>query len=426
MQRNYNLKKASFQQNAAVLLSGQVVVSGLGFVGLAMIANAYGGISLGVFATALSAASILEGLTKAGFNVAHLKHVGADLPLNRAIGLYSIIKLSLMMLFASTTLYISTDILSEFAQFDPENLQYLTNIFVILVSLRCISDIFIQTLLGLRKTKQIINCQCIGALVRFTSIVYAVFFDFELSFIAWGFIAAEITISAASYTYLRRDVNFGNFTASMPDFKSYWRTAKPMAIVAMASGLEKHLDKILIAAWLGPLATGIYYACQRTLQFFPIFSATLANLYIPTISNSMKERSGESILDETKKYQKKIMVLVTTLGLFLAFGSPVIAILMNFSASEFLPLFLTLLVANMITLILVPPTELFTATEKFKIRLALSLFPRLTYFAGLFIFLPNEILGESIFTVGLIGIGLAKLLQCALHFLIIRFFLRLT
>ena len=418
------MKKTGFLQNAGILFSGQLVVSGLGFVGLAVIANAYGGVSLGIFAAALSAASILEGLTKAGFNVAHLKHVGADLPLNRTTGLYSIIKLSLMMLFASTTLYFSSDILANFKQFDTVELRYLTHIFIALLCLRCVSDIFIQTLLGLRKTKQITNCQCLGALVRFISIVFAALVGFDLSFIAWGFVAAEITISAASYSYVRHQFDFKKIKVSMPDFKSYWRTAKPMAIVAVVSGLEKHLDKVLVAAWLGPLATGIYYASQRTLQFFPIFSATLANLYIPTISNSMIENSRESVLVETKKYQKKLMLLVIALGLILACASPAIATFMSFSASEFLPLFLTLLLANVITLVLVPSTELFTATENFKMRLALSLCPRLTYFGGLLLFLPNGILGEQIFTFGLIGIGYAKLLQCLLHFLMVRIFLR--
>ena len=418
------MKKTSFLQNAGILFSGQLVVSGLGFVGLAVIANAYGGVSLGLFATALSAASILEGLTKAGFNIAHLKHVGANLPLNRATGLYSIIKLALMMLFASTTLYFSNNILADFMQFDTVELRYLTHIFIALICLRCTSDIFIQTLLGLRKTKQVINCQCLGALVRFISIVFAALVGFDLSFIAWGFVAAEITISAAGYICVRHQVDFSNIKVLLHDFRSYWRTAKPMAIVAMASGLEKHLDKILVAAWLGPLATGIYYACQRTLQFFPIFSATIANLYIPTISNSMTEDSRDSVLVETKKYQKKLMLLVIALGFILACGSPIIAAVMSFAASDFLPLFLTLLLAHVITLVLVPSTELFTATENFNLRLALSLCPRLTYFAGLFLFLPNDMLGEQIFTFGLIGIGYAKLLQCLLHFLMVRIFLR--
>ena len=335
---------AMIARKSALIIAVQLLNGIIGFVGLKFIALYMQPGEYGVVGFAYGFVALFSIFGDLGFGAAHVKRISEGKDQGKCIGTYAGIKLILTSFLASAT--ILSIILWRYVfgrGFESpvhEQAVYIMLFYFILANL---SQVFTITFSAKKEVAK-------GQIPYFIYTIIRVFFTLFVAYFGFG-------VLALAYTYLFGEIfQFGvgyylfkTYPVKKPSLeylKNYSKFALPMAIASTASIVIINVDKVFIQLFWGAQQVGEYFAAFNLSRFILNFSAALAILLLPTISDFHAKNNMEDIKKVTLVSERYLcMITFPIVILLVVLAEPVIHILLSdkylpaLSALQILPFF---------------------------------------------------------------------------------------
>lgn len=331
-------------RKSALIILIQLLNGVIGFIGLKFIALYMQPWEYGVVGFAYGFVALFSIFGDLGFGAAHVKRISEGKDQGKCIGTYAGIKFILTGVLASTTIFSIVVWRFVFGRgFEsPVNEQavYILLFYFILANL---THVFTVTFSAKKEIAKGQIPYFVYTIVRVFFTIVIAYFGFGVLALAYTYILGEIIQFCVAYYFFR------TYPATKPSIayvKDYLKFAFPMAIASAASIIILNIDRVFIQLFWGAQQVGEYFAVFNLSRFILNFSAALAVLLLPTISEFHSKNNMDDIRKLTLASERYLsMITFPIVILLVVLAGPVINILLSnnylpaLTALQILPFF---------------------------------------------------------------------------------------
>ncbi len=299
----------------------------MGFVALFFIARYMEVEQLGIVAFALSFVTMFGIIKKFGFDQAHIKRISEGKDLGECVGTFFTIKIILTTVFVVIVLgaiYIWTDILGR----GFETPEHVIAIYVILgySVIASFTEVMKMTFMAKKEIAKLQISMFLGTVMRVCATIFVALAGKGTIELAFTYIIAETTVMIVAGMF------FSGFSIKRPSmklFKSYFVFALPVVITSSIAVIITNIDKIFIQLFWGAQEVGYYFAVNRFSMFLITFSAAVALLLFPTISELHVKNDKKQIISIVNKAERYLSMFTFPIVFFMiVLPRPIIHILL--------------------------------------------------------------------------------------------------
>jgi len=433
------------------MVSTQMFVRFLGWIGLVVLAKLWGGFApeaTGVIGFAMAFLGIFNIISSLGFNEAHVKKISEGQDLGRCIGTFITIKVVLnIIMVASIFLFIflwKNFFGGGFIDATTESVVYVFILYYVVLNLQCIPRFTFQGTQEIAKrqlavifeglVKSPLEILVALAGVSITGVAVAPAFGWPDILEPLRFYLAQHPQGALAMTYV-----FGaagplligillirKYPLKMPtkqSMKSYTLFALPLSIISIMGIITINIDKVMIGYFWTSSEVGYYFTIQQILQLLTIVFQSVGMALFPSFSKHHSQKNFTKIKTTALLGERYLsMIMIPPIVVLIVYSAPVISIMLS---NSFLPAVTTLSILalmnyfraqnnylrSLITGINSPRTLLLTSLATVVSNVFLNL-----------ILIPENGLLSSFGINGASGASIATLASTALCFFYMKYF----
>jgi PST family polysaccharide transporter len=262
----------------------------------------------------------------------------------------------------------------------------------------------------------------VDPLIRIPLIVFVSINHMTTNDLAYAYVFAAIGVLLVSIFLLRR----GSLRWKRPTlFRSYWKFALPISLIAIAGAVTSNLDKILIGYFDTPGNVAYYSSAQTMLGTLGVIGSAVATLTFPSFSRLHSEGNIESIRKVTHAAERYIsMIGIPAATLIILFPTEVCVALFG---SQFAPAGDTmrfLAITMTLTLLNQVYTSQILGVNRPDISAKIILGTFALNVVLLLIFIPDSLFGIKMLGLSYTGAAIASVITALAVFLSIRLIVR--
>jgi O-antigen/teichoic acid export membrane protein len=301
-----------------MLVSGQVINSVFGYIGLFFIIRFVGLQEWGYLSFSLAFIGVLSIVGDLGYGTAHLKFLSSgEYDEGQCTGTFLTIRTVQTLITVSIilgSLFVWVDILHRGFQ---SNIEIYTIILLIpyffFARLKDVSNLYYNSKL---KSARISLPQITEAVVRNSLfIILGIAYLFKIP--GYNTIGASIIMaiiySISYFIFFMVSVLLGRpWKVSKPSmvlFKKYTKLAYPLALAAVIGSVSGNIDKVLIEFYWHAVATGAFASLQRISSPIVTFSGAISILFIPLLMKNM-EPNNQKFKTDISAFERIISIFI--------------------------------------------------------------------------------------------------------------------
>lgn len=398
-------------RKSALIILSRIINGLLGYIGLYFITRYMSPSDYGIVSFAIGFVTLFSIFTDLGFQSAHIKRVSEGKKIERCVGTFLTIRLSLIsisFILIIGFLYLWTTILGR----GFETPTHLSAIYIILGF--WIIRQFAETLsVTFKAKKEIAHVQIpilLNDIFRTIAIITVALMDLGPLILAWTYLFGEI-IQLLTISYFSTKIPISK--PSKEYIKNYAIFAFPLLFVSMSNIIMTNIDKVLIQLFWNAESVGHYAAAFRLSNFIAMFSASIGILIFPTFStfHSKGNTKGIKELCSSSMRHLSIVVFPMVFGLMILAEPATYILLSNWKEAgiilRIMPLF------ALFKAFLAVYTAVFNGLNKPKINRNCLIIMVTSNVTLNFLLIPRDIqsIGLKLFGLGAIGATIATVIS---------------
>jgi O-antigen/teichoic acid export membrane protein len=409
---------ASVARKSTFILGVKLAITLASYVGFLFVARLMGVEAWGIIGFAIGLVGIFY-QTDFGFAVAHNKMISEGRNIEECIGAYVLIKSVLISVSAVILLgglFVWENLLGYGYQ-NPIQKDVVMVIFIYFIMFS-ITQIPVQTFGGLRQSVKQQTPELVGTLARVPVMIYVALASLGIIALAYSYVVTGLVMVFLALLLFRKH------RAKSPSrrvIKGYLFFAAPISLYLILSSISLNIDKVAIQLFWDSVEVGYFFGMQRVTLIMNVIAMALLPILLPSISyyyTKKRKRTVRQLLFSSERYIS--MILVPLVVVCCVLPAPLIHIMVG---DEFLPATNVLAILALSALFLslnVPHIQTLYGCGYSKAGARVGITIALTNTILIFIFVPRDILGFSLFGLGALGAALASLMSVCVGFVISR------
>ncbi|MGA1822183.1 MAG: oligosaccharide flippase family protein [Thermoplasmatota archaeon] len=388
-----------------------------GYLSWYFVTNNLPNVYVGSVGFAISFLGIAGIVTDLGLSSAHIKRVSEGKDLAKCIGTYAVIRLSLLILFIVIA-FIAIMGYNRLDQDDDLD-QRLLMIMIIWSVLSNITAIVTNTFIGKQQIAKAQIVVLVSAIIQALITIVVVTSTNDLYLYALTYVAGGI-VSLATAAVLFRNFKIGRPSVELA--KSYFKYALPLMFVVSATPLVLYLDKVMIDFFLDEVGVSLYLNAQKFSGLPESLAGSVMTVLFPAFSSLVAAGSIGEIRKSTWKAERFLsMALIPAALILISVSEPFIIIFSDISYMDSAPVFSILMGWVIFRGLSKPYATHFGGFNKPVYSLYLSIvYIPLNIILNL-LFIPESIFGIGLLGMGIQGAALASLISAIVYYFMIRF-----
>jgi len=315
-------------RKSALIIFIQLLNGIIGFVGLKFIALYMEPWEYGIIGFAYGFVALFSIFGDLGFGAAHVKRISEGKDEGKCIGTFAGIKLILTGFLASTailSIFLWRFVFGRgFESPAHEQAVYIMLFYFILANL---SQVFTITFSAKKEVAKGQIPYFIYTIIRVVFTLFIAYFGLNVLILAYTYLFGEIFQFIVAYYFFKK---YPVKKPSLDVLKNYAKFAFPIAIATTASTVILNVDKVFIQLFWSAQQVGEYFAVFNLSRFVLNFSAALAILLLPTISELHAKNNMDDIRKLTLSSERYLcMITFPIVILLVVLAEPVIHILLS-------------------------------------------------------------------------------------------------
>lgn len=417
-----------FAQRSPIVILQNIISAIFGYVGLFFILRYIGATDWGFVAFGIGFVGVLSLVGDLGFSTAHTIKISAGEDIGECNGTFLAVKLVLGILFVVlvlATLFIWTSILHKGFQ-DP--IEYW-----IIISL--IPYFFFQSFTGFTNTyfratmKSMRNSipPLIEAILRNSIfIVLALVMRFSSSgpsgYDAALFLSATYSITFTVYfivsLLLGRPWKIGRPTRKMT--KAYTVLALPLMLVASVGTISGNIDKVFIQFFWHADPTGAFFTSQQISMLITTFSGSLSMFFVPLLVRHLNFNKHVELHKPVFEFERTMSLYLLPFVVPLVILAPYFMNIFTASYIVYSGMLALLAIRAYIAAINTPYYSAIASRSNTKTIAKIDTTMVFLNIGLIALFVPPQVFGTSIFSLGWLGAPVAMLIMAFISTLIYR------
>jgi O-antigen/teichoic acid export membrane protein len=393
-----------------------------GFVSLFFIARYLGPEPLGIVAFGLSFIGMFEFLGDLGFGDAHIKRVSEGKDLAKCNGTFFTIKLILNLLFVLVVVgYIFVSKYIKQKPFISHEHEIVIYIFLIISFIGNINSFIELTFSARKEVAKASVAYLFGKIsTDIMKIITALNRWSVIRLALTNLIGGIITIFISIFNF--RSYPIGRFDSEI--FKSYLRWAIPLVFVGFIQRFAGNLDRVMIQAFYSSTEVGYYTASFTIASMFIFFTSTVTLIAFPTISKYHSEGNLEGIRMLSAKMERFLsMMIMPFVAFIIVFSKEICLVILGPRFIDVSPtIFIILAFVVYINAITANYIIQISGTNHINLSAKLSILTLIINIGFNLIFIPEKILGISMFGLAGPGAAIATLVAAIVSAFAYRYF----
>ena len=390
----------------------QIIVQILQIAASLVVARLAGPGVLGTIAFAMSYVSMFSFVADLGFGTAHIKKISEGLDLEKGLGTYTRIKITLIILYTIIVIVFFL-IQKNIFKTSFESIDHIYAIFIFLAS-----SIITQTYSICKATFQAFAQQVrtdlpdfFVSLINQVLRIIIVVLGYKAVALSFGNLASVILI-IPFYWYLFKGYKIGKFDISIA--KEYWIIAMPVLLTAVTSTLLSTLGVVLLQFYSNSEQVGYYSAGFRIGGFVLLISLSIGNLFFPIFSKAASNKDFETIKKYVEKFERfSFIYLMPIIIIVTLFSSEIVRLLLGKQFIASVPIMMMINLSMFFRVLASPYGSLIAGLGLFKKSLIIGLVHFIFYILALYFAINPPFLNLSGY-----GAALAYLLATVVFFIL--------
>jgi O-antigen/teichoic acid export membrane protein len=400
----------------------RVITQLSGFVSLFFVARYLGPEPIGIIAFGLSFVSMFDFVGDLGFGDAHVKRVSEGLDLAKCNGTFFTIKLFLNLLFVLVVIgYIFITKYIKDKPFISHEHEIVIYIFLAISFLGNINGLIETTFSARKEVAKASVAVVIGKISTDIMKIITAFNQWNVIRLALtNFIGGIITFCISVFNF--RGYPIGRFDKEL--FKSYAKWAIPLVFVGFIQRFAGNLDRVMIQAFYSSTDVGYYTASFSIASMIIYATSTVTLIAFVTISKYHSEGNFEGIRKFSAKMERYMsLMIMPSVAFIIVFSRDICLVILGSKFIEVSPIIFIILsfvvYINAITSIFIIQIS---GTNHINLSAKLSIFTLIINIVFNLIFIPEKILGISMFGLAGPGAAIATLVSAIISAFMYRFY----
>lgn len=418
-----------FAQRSPLIVAQNVINTGLGYAGLFFITRFINPGIFGLLGFAIGFGGIFSFIADMGFSQAHQKHLSEGDDVGICNATYLTVKMVLGVVYVLVvigSLLFWTDVLHKGFENPIE--------FWMVIAVT--PYYFFQSLMGfaqayytarLSPAKMVIPSM--GEAVLRNSIFIGLgtifYLHLPISTTINAAMVLAVTYSISYSLYFALGLGLGRpWNISRPSrkmFKIYAALAIPLAISGSLGAINGNIDKVIIQLFHGEVATGAFFLEQRILQSIQALSAAVTVFFLPLLARVNKPGNAIEFSNSIRDFERMTSLFVLPFVVLFIALNPFVVNLFNAQYVKYSEVLSILAITVYFQATLAPYTSALTARGRTHIIAIVSGGTVLVNIALNFILVPNQILGFSYLSLGVMGAAVSSLIATLLNNVFFRY-----
>ncbi|HUT26605.1 MAG TPA: flippase [Methanomassiliicoccales archaeon] len=401
-----------------ILFLSRLLSSALAFVGLYFMTRYLGKDIYGSVTWTLAFVATFNAVSDLGFGSAHIKRISEGQDLDDCVSTFAIIKLTLtgiMVAFILVSVFVWTSVLGGTLEETSTDLILLFVLFQVLFDISSIATATFQAKMEMAKLPLV---TLIDPIVRVPLIIFVCVNFMGVIELAFTYVIGALAVAImALYLLFRDHIKWRRPTL----FRSYYKFALPLALIAIISVLSSTMDKLLLGFFWTSGEVGLYSAPQVFLGVFAAISTAVAALTFPSFSKLHSEGNLKQIRTLTRQAERYIMMIGLPVSIvIIMFPFEVCLVLLGPLFEESGKAIGIMAVTNLIMMLNAVHASQIIAVDRPDLSARITLMTFVVSLGMFLLFIPDSFLG---FGLGLsfTGAAIALLIGTTFNFLVIRY-----
>jgi O-antigen/teichoic acid export membrane protein len=396
--------------------SSKLLVQFIQIVVSIVIARIAGPTVVGTVAFGLAFVSVFSFIADLGIGSAHIKLVSEGKDLGKCLSTFSVIKISLTVLFFLVV--IGALLIQKYifhVEFKSLAHEYVIFIFLITITL--------QQLLGIPKVTFAARIE--QAKYNIPDLIRTVFAQIlRIIVVLLGFRAIALASASLISTIavipiillLFRGYPFSNFDRGLA--KQYFKISLPVMVMGISTMVILYLDRIMLQYYTNAEQVGYYAAGYKIGSLVLMIASSIGLIFFPLFSKAASEGDFQYIKKTIDKFEKFSFLFIMPVVIFLSLYSDVIIkLLLGVQYLNSIPIMTIINLAMFLMVLNMPYGNVITGMGFFKLSAIINLL-NLFLFAILILILPNP----KIFNLGATGVAITVFVSNLFIGCLYRFF----
>ncbi len=289
-----------------LILIGRATTALLGFVGLYFMTRYLGKDIYGSIAFTMALVASFNSLSDLGFSSAHVKRVSEGCDSRDCLSTFAIIKLILNGAMAAITLvsiFIWSNYLGNPLTAGTWSLLLLFLLYYVMYNVSSVVTAHYSATMEQAKGQIV---ALFDPLVRVPLVIFVCLGVGGAINIAYAYVLASLSIMIVALLFIYRD----RMSWTRPTlFRTYFKFAKPLMLVAIIGTLAATMDKVILGLDWGNDAVATFSSSQAILGVLAILSASVATMTFPSFSKLHTDGNIKEISKLTWQAERYISML---------------------------------------------------------------------------------------------------------------------
>jgi O-antigen/teichoic acid export membrane protein len=412
---------------AAIPVVNSVFGAILGTAALVFIAKNMGPTVMGQLGFALASVGILSFLSDFGVGSVHANHIRSGEDPAKCVGAYAVIKLVLLVIFATVTLVL-IELWSRGALggVSPAShaVQNSMRAFLVYYVLLGMNQIATHTFEAQGAVAKVHVPSLLELIVRVSFIIYVANSGLATSSEGPALLSASYAAGMIASTLLVAllvtQVRFAK-----PDrviLMKYVRSLAPVFVVSATIILDLYLDKLLVGDFWGYHELGLYFGAQKMAVFVGVFSLAVATLILPSVTTYFTRKDVAASWDVVNQAERYVsLVVIPTAAFYLTFGSQILSVFLTDEFASAVRTMDVLVIGSAVVALVLPLRSAIVGVGKHTTLFFIGLGGLAVQFLAMLVLVPDELLGIPMAGLKGLGAALALLISSVYYFFVLRY-----